>query len=287
VTALTRPMAFGERRFPPLALLVLAAIGAVLLLVVAFYRWDTPSDEHAYWLAARRLADGLPLYDSTATSITPYAYWYPPIVAQVLVPFAVVLPEMLFTAGWTVLMLGCLWWLAGRNLFVALALVAFPPIAVEFWFRNIHLILAVLIVLAIRSRPAWFSIGAAIKISPGLGIAYLLAQRRWRPALVAAGFGVGLLAASILLSPEAWRDFLGIMLSRGPGDVSGFLAVPYIARAIVGLGLAVFAARLPKGIGDVLLVVAIVVALPTLWFTALSTLMAVVPLWRSTRTTNA
>jgi hypothetical protein len=39
-------------------------------------------------------------------------------------------------------------------------------------------------------------------------------------------------------------------------------------------------ARLEPRLGEPLLVVAVVVALPTLWFTALSTLVAIVPLVR-------
>ena len=56
--ALSEPSVVGRLTLPPIGLVVLAAIGAVLLLVVALNRWATPSDEHAYWLAARRLADG-------------------------------------------------------------------------------------------------------------------------------------------------------------------------------------------------------------------------------------
>ena len=43
-----------------------------------------------------------------------------------------------------------LFWLAGRDVLRTLALVAFPPVAVEFWFRNVHLFLAVLVVLGLR-----------------------------------------------------------------------------------------------------------------------------------------
>ena len=186
--ALSEPTAVGRLTLPPLGLVVLAAIGAVLLLVVALDRWATPSDEHAYWLAARRLVDGLPLYDPAATSITPYAYWYPPVFAQVMVPVALVLPSLWFTAAWTLLMLACLWWLADRNVLVALALVAFPPVAVEFWFRNIHLVLAALLVLSVR-RGWLFPVGAAIKLAPGIGIAWLAARGRWRDAGVAVGCG--------------------------------------------------------------------------------------------------
>lgn len=263
-----------------IGLVFLATIGACLLLIVAVTRWAAPADEHAYWLAGQRLLAGEPLYDPSASSITPFAYWYPPIVAQVMAPISAVLPSVVFSWAWTVLMLVCVWWLAGRNVLIALALCAFPPVAVEFWFRNVHLILAVVLVLAIRRWGGWFSIGAAIKLGPGLGIGYLALQRRWREAGVAFGFGAGLLAASVALSPDAWRQFAEIALARGPSDASAILPVPYVGRVIAAVALLVLAARVEPRWGEPLLVVAVVVALPTLWFTALSTLIAIVPLLR-------
>ena len=68
-------------------------------------------------------------------------------------------------------------------------------------------------------------------------------------------------------------------LSRGPGDASGFLPIPYVARLLAGIVLALVATRLDSRWGEPLLVIAVVVALPTLWFTALSTLVAIVPLY--------
>jgi len=263
-----------------LVLAGLAAIGASLLLVTAVNRWGAPSDEHAYWLAGQRLLAGESLYDPTATSITPFAYWYPPIVAQVMAPVSAVLPSWAFSAAWTVLMLVCLWWIAGRDVLRALALCAFPPVAVEFWFRNVHLILAALLVLGIRRWSGWYTVGAAIKLAPGIALAYLAMRGRWREVGTAVGLGVGLLVVSVLLSPEAWRQFVEVMLARGPSDASAFIPVPYFARMIVAAGLLLIAARLEPRWGEPLLVVAVVMALPTLWIAALSTLIAIVPLLR-------
>ena len=263
---------------PSPLIVVLAAVGAVLLLVVAVNRWAVPSDEHAYWLAAQRLINGEPLYDPSATIVTPYAYWYPPVLAQALVPVAAVLPSMAFTALWTVLLLACIWFIAARpplGPLGALALIAFLPVAVELWFRNIHLVLAVLVVLGLRRWPAAFAVGASIKLAPGLGIAYLAARGRWRDAGLATIVGIAILAVSFVLSPDAWRQFLEIVTARGPGEANGFLPIPYFLRAIAGLVLAVIAGRMRPSLGEPLLVVAITVALPTLWFTALSLLAAV------------
>ena len=259
-------------------LILVAAIGASLLLVVALARWGAPSDEHAYWLAARRLFEGQPLYDPTVTIITPFAYLYPPPLAQVLVPVAAVVPDWLFSIGWTVLMGLALFWLAGRDPLRALALIAFPPVAVEFWFRNVHLFLAVLVVLGLRRASGWFAVGAAIKVSPVLGVPYLAVRGRWRDAAIAAGIGLALLVASVLLSPDAWRAYLDFVLSTNPLQQSSFVAVPLPIRGAAGILLALVAGRLSRRLGDPLLVVAVTLALPSLWFTGLSLLVAVVPL---------
>jgi glycosyl transferase family 87 len=286
---IVEPMPLGRMALPPLGLIVLAAIGAVFLVVVATSRWASPNDEHAYWLAGQRLLDGLPLYDPNATSITPFAYWYPPVVAQLVAPISAVVPSEAFSWAWTAVLVACLLYLAGGRPLVALALVAYLPVATELGFRNVHLILAVLIVLAIRRWPVLFAVGAAIKIAPGLGIVYLAVRGRWRDAAVAALVGVVILVVSVALAPRAWADFIDILRARGPGDASSFVPIPYIVRAVVGLVLAIVAGRLEARIGGPLLVVAIVVALPTLWFTALSTLASLVPLlWAgATRTTAA
>jgi Glycosyltransferase family 87 len=276
--ALLAPRQVGRLTMPSPVLVALAAVGGVLLLVVAVNRWGIPSDEHAYWLAAQRLLNGEPLYDPTATIVTPYAYWYPPVVAQALAPIAAVLPSEAFTAAWTVLLLVCIWFLGGRTPLGGLALIAFLPVAVELWFRNIHLVLAVLLVLGIRRWPALFAVGASIKIAPGLGIVYLAAGGRWRAAGLATAVGLAILAVSVALSPDAWRQFIEIVMARGPGEANGFLAVPYGLRAVAGLVLAVVAGRLRPSLGEPLLVVAVTLALPTLWFTALSLLAAIVPL---------
>ncbi|MEJ7748800.1 MAG: glycosyltransferase family 87 protein [Candidatus Limnocylindrales bacterium] len=268
-------MVIGKR---PLWLLIAAAVGASLLLVVATTRWGSPSDEHAYWLAARRLLEGEPLYDPTATITTPFAYLYPPPLAQLLVPVAAVVPSWLFSVGWTVLMGVALFWLAGRDILRALAMIAFPPVAVEFWFRNIHLFLTVLVVLGLRSWSGWFAVGAAAKVSPGLGIAYLAFRGRWREASIALGVGLAALVVSVALTPEAWRAYLDFVLATDPMQTSSFVGVPFPLRAAGGLLLAAVAGRTPRHIGDPVLVVAVTLALPSLWFTGLSLLVGVVPL---------
>ena len=125
-----RPAVRGEgwdaRR---VALVVTAAIGAAFLLIVAVNRWGVPSDEQAYWLAAQRLGAGQPLYDPAAVPGTPYAYWYPPPLAQVLAPFTLFVPDLVYMVAWTVLLLGCQ--LAGETVARAVALPVPGPVVPE------------------------------------------------------------------------------------------------------------------------------------------------------------
>jgi hypothetical protein len=79
--------------------------------------------------------------------------------------------------------------------------------------------------------------------------------------LVAGTFGATLLACSLAVSPDVWRQFLEVAFPLVLRDAPGFLPLPYTAR-------------LEPRIGEPLLVVAVVVALSTLWFAALSTLAA-------------
>lgn len=275
--ALTTSRTARGRQLPPIGLVVLATLGAMVLVVVAMNRWAAPQDEHAYWLAGRRLLAGEHLYDPAATSITPYAYWYPPPLAQLLAPITALLPSTAFSWAWTGLLLACLLWLGRRRPLVALALVAFLPVPIELWFRNVHLVLAVIIALGILRWPWMFAIGAHIKLAPGLGVVYLLVRRRWRDAGLAAAVGIGVLVVSAVLGPSNWADFIAMIRSRGPADISGILPIPYAIRAATGLALTVIAARRPPRWGEPLLVVAIVIASPTLWVDALSMLVALVP----------
>jgi hypothetical protein len=279
VTAATT--ALRSPRF--LALLVLAVLGGSLLVFVAVTRWAVPSDELAYWQAAERLVAGRPLYDPTLPVGTPYIYLYPPPLAQVLAPLTLVVPAVAYMWAWTVLLLGCLWFLGLRRPLVALALVAFLPVAIELWFRNVHLVLAALAVLALRRHAVFWVVGAAIKITPVIGLAYLLAKGRVRDALVAGVIGAVALGASVAVSPDAWRGFLDLALAQGGGASASFVSVPFVARLAIAAVLAVVAGRMAPRWGEVLLVVALVIGNPSLTMTSFAMLAAIVPLWFTAR----
>ncbi len=296
------PVVIGSRRLPSIGLVALAAIGGVLLAVIATAEWTHLNDEYAYWQAGARLWAGQPLYDPSAAPNTPYAYWYPPPLAQVLAPLTAFVSADAFAVLWTVLLLGCLWWLGGRNVLVALALIAFLPVAVELRVRNVHLIIAVLAVLGLRRSWAFWIPAAALKITPALGIAYLAAAGRWRDAGKLALGGAAVLGVSAALAPGPWREFLDVVGARAGTDGGSLFPIPFAVRLAAGAALTVVAGRLaarsvagrapgsvagpaPLWQAEALLIVALVIANPTLWATAFSMLIAILPLWRQQATT--
>ena len=273
------PSSHLARSRPPGWLLALATGGAILLLVVAASRWSTPSDEHAYWLAGHNLLAGQPVYDLARRGpVEPYAYHYPPPFAQLMAPIAAIVPADLWSVLWTAVLLGCLYWLASRNVLVALASIAVLPVAVELWFRNIHLPLAVLTVLGLRRWPVLLGLGALVKLSPGLGLLYLAAKGRLRAAALGVCAALVAAAVSYAISPALWAEFIDVTVGRGPLDASGFVPVPYAFRFAAGVAIVLVAARLRPPWDDGVAIVGMAVALPTLWFTALSFLLAVLPL---------
>ena len=283
---MTAPVIIGDRRLPSIGLVVLAAVGTLLLAVVATTAWQFPTDEHAYWRAAVRFATGGSMYDpTTVVGDSNYGYYYPPPLAQALAPLTSVISSDTFSALWTVLLLACLWWLGGRDFVTALALIAFLPVAVELRARNIHLVLAVLAVLALRRSWLFWVPATAIKVSPVIGIAYLAAARRWREAVLVTMVGAVVLLASVALAPRAWEDFLRIVVAQAGTSGGSLLPVPYPLRLAAGAVIAVVGGLLlsrgRQGVAEGLLISGIVLANPTLWVTAMSMLIAIVPLWRT------
>lgn len=282
----------GTRRFPPIWLVALAGVGGSLLLIIAATDWRHFNDEYAYWLAGMRLAVDQPLYDPSALPNTPFAYWYPPPLAQVLDPLTSFIPADAFSVAWTGLLLVCLWWLAGRNVIVALALIAALPIAVELRVRNVHLLIAVFAVLGLRRSPLFWIPAAALKITPALALVYLAASRQWGAFLKVGVGGLAVLLVSYILAPGDWREFIDIVGDRAGTNGGAMVPIPFAIRFGVGFVLAVIAGRLAlradpehgrrnARLAEALLIVALTVANPTLWVTALSLLVAIVPLSRT------
>jgi hypothetical protein len=262
-----------------LSLVLLAAIGAALLAVVVVLFWRSPGDSFAYWLAAHRLMIGEAVYVTGEAAFAPYAYHYTPPLAQLLAPLTLVLGPIAYVIGYRALEILSVWYLAGRAMLPMLALIAFLPVGVELRFENIHLLMAVAVVLALARWPLLFAIAAIVKVSPGLGIVYLILRRRYRDAAITVGVGIAICIASYLLNASLWRDFVASIGDRAGITGNSLIPVPYIVRAVAGLVLTAVGGVVGGRRGELLLVAGITAANPNLALNGFAVLAAAVPIW--------
>ncbi len=262
-----------------IVLSLLAAAGASLLAVIVATFWMGPNDSLAYWIAGHRLVTGLPIYWPTEIAFEPYAYHYPPPLAQVLAPLTVVVPALAYCIAYRVLMIVTLWDLAGRSMLKMLALIAFVPVAVALRIENVEIFIAAGIVYGLRRWPWLFSIGALVKVSPGLGIIYLAMRRRWRDFAISVLVGAVITGISLALAPDLWRSSLEAITGRTSMVGNSLIPVPYAVRAIAGFVLTIVAGLLGRRRGELLLVGAITIANPGLSLQGFAVLAAAIPIW--------
>jgi alpha-1,2-mannosyltransferase len=210
------------RLLPVFAIVVFAASTATTLAVAG----DTLGyDFRAYHSAATRLLAGQPPYDTTYTASGGFGlFYYPPTFLLLAVPVGF-LPVGPATWAWIGLLLGAFG--AGvalmpvrpttRWLIVLLAGLSWP------FVYNVKLgqvgpLLFLLFAVGWRGleRPAWLglsgALGAAIKIQPGLILAWALLTRRWAAVAVGVVTLIVLTAASALVAGvPAWTDFVAII----------------------------------------------------------------------------
>lgn len=201
------------------------------------------------------------------------AYQYGPPFAQALAPLQAV-PWDAFVVAWTVLGAAALVWLTGW-LSVPLALA--PMVTREAWYGNVHLLLAVALVAGFRRPWAWAFV-LLTKVTPGVCLLWFAARRDWRSLGVAIGATAGVVAASWALAPWMWSEWLALL-----GDLAGRSAPTATALPLGPLWLRVAVAGAISVVAGLAglrwpLAVALVLAMPSVWFAGLSVLVALVPL---------
>jgi hypothetical protein len=209
---------------PVLALATVAlTVGATLAVAGDTLGYDFL----AYHAAATRVLDGLPAYDTSFEAAGGFGlFYYPPTFVPLVLPLGL-LATATATWAWIGLLLGAFG--AGvailpvsrrtRWLIVLLAGLSWPFLyAVKLGQVGPLLFLAFAAGWRWMDRPAVLgasgALGAAIKMQPGLVLAWALLTRRW----AALAWGAGVLAAAAVLAtlvagPGAWSDFL-LLLSR-------------------------------------------------------------------------
>lgn len=193
------------------------------------------------------------------------AYLYSPAFVQLLAPLRE-LPWPPFLIVWTGLLLAALARLSGPILFVPLLALALH----EVWGGNIHLLLALAIVVGFRWPAAWAFV-LLTKVTPGVGLLWFAVRREWR-SLAVALVATGVVAAgSALLAPHLWQDWLALLRSStGSSTVSGSVPIPVLWRLPVAVAIIVWAARTDR---RWLLPIGAMLSLPVIWWGGLAMIL--------------
>jgi hypothetical protein len=230
-------------------------------------------DAYAYWAIDLGDLYGRSIGNTSALG----AFRYTPAAGQLFAPFHA-LPWELFLAIWTAAIVAALIWLVGRSW---LLLFAFPPIPLELYHGNIHLFMAIAIVLGFRYPIAWAFI-VLTKVSPGVGALWFAFRGEWRKFAIAVGGTAAIAAASYLIAPNLWRDYVSTMvdnLAYDPGHPYP-VPIPVPIRMAAGAAIVWWGARTDR---RWVVPVAVVLSLPIIWFHGLAVLAACIPLWREDR----
>ena len=151
---------------------------AFALIVVSYFGRSLGYDGFSYW--SIDLDD---LYGRTvANNFGLGAFRYAPPVAYLFAPLGL-LPWWLFVVLWGALMVGTTLWLGGRW---GLVLLALPPVALELYHGNVHLLMAAAIALGFRHPWTWAFV-ILTKVTPGIGLLWFAVRREWRHLGIAIG----------------------------------------------------------------------------------------------------
>jgi len=202
-------------RVARLASMALALTGAVILIGAAMSANVHP-DADAYWLAAQRLHQGLPLYSGPVgdeTQIYRYAPWF----AYAWLPLTY-LPRELAFAIWRAILLAtsvaAVWPLLRRPTPASLTLAVLMGglLVSNLPAANVTALLVGLLTVTLRTRagPVAVGIAASLKLFPILLAAGYVAERRWWAA-----------AASVTVAVLLWAQLLLFDLSRYPVNIGG------------------------------------------------------------------
>lgn len=252
------------------------------VLFLAGERWDYRS----YYQGALRLAEGQPLYQG----FTGTTYVYPPLLAQVLAPFARVLGwdglAVVWLIGGAALLIGATALLGryastpARRRMVWIMPLLFTPVVQGFWVGQVSfLMLAGLVGVwaAVRAdrrslAGALLALLAWIKVYPALLVIYFVWRRDWRliRAVIVAGLLLGLFQVVVSgpdLMIEYFTDLLPGLSSQG--QIEGL----FKNCSILGFSQRLFTANAsilplvdaPALAGPTRLVLSLLVAGATVW----------------------
>jgi hypothetical protein len=167
---------------------------------------------------------------------------YSPPIALVLAPFHA-LPWLAFVSAWYTLLFSAIVWLGRRSF---LAVLAFPPVAVDLYHGNIHLLLAAAIALGFRWPGAWSAV-LLTKLTPGVGLLWFVVRREWRNLAIALGVTCAIAIVTFVVLPTQWIEWVSMLASSaGTPPPWPALPIPLWLRVPVAAAIVIWGARRDK-----------------------------------------
>ena len=228
---------------------VLAGFGLLLGIEVLILHLTTDplADVHAYYDAGARLNAGLPLYEQTADPNFNYYYFYPPLLAIVFRPLAL-LPFTTAALIWeAVLLVATVLTFRRIGLREPVVLVACILALPILWTLAIGQAQALVTLLLTYGNPFAVALAANIKVFPGLVAVYWVGRREWRRLGIFAAWMAALIAFQFVVEPAAtlgYIDFLRFDLVANVQNLSLYAISPIlwqvsvVVMAVVALILA-------------------------------------------------
>lgn len=224
--------------------MVLAAVvGALLALETTLLHITTDplNDAQAYYWAGGRLNAGLPLYPPDQSVETPLGYPYPPLIAILWRPLAL-LPWPVAAGIWEIVILASfaatVWRLGARRptTWLAIGMLGLP-IA---WCLIIGQVQVILTMFLVFATPWSVALAANIKLFPALMALWWVGRRDWHGLGRFAIAMVVLLAIQFVLAPQACLDYVTAISLKQVGEVRNIS--PYAISPLLWAGLAAIGA---------------------------------------------
>jgi hypothetical protein len=241
---------------------------AFTLVVVTSVGRSLAYDAFSYWSI-----DFADLYGRTVESnFTLGAFRYAPPIAFLFGPLGA-LPWWLYVWLWAALMVACVVFLGGRWALVVLAL---PPVALELYHGNVHLLMAVAIALGFRYPQTWAFV-LLTKVTPGVGLLWFAVRREWRSLAIALGMTAVVSAVAYAAAPHYWTEWIEATVSNLDQPQSYSIPPPAWIRLPIAAALVFWGARTDR---PWTVPVSATIGLPIIWPHGLCLALAAVPFLR-------
>jgi alpha-1,2-mannosyltransferase len=238
----------------------LAIVVIIMWLLVTLQR-SVPfgRDAWAYYAAAQAIAAGGDPYAAAPIAPTAPPYLYPPLLALLLAPLALLPLDALALVWQTIVLLSLLTLIPLLRPFLgwrtaAIAVLCFLPTWQTFYDGQINGIIAILLVAAVLGvqrgahgqAGAALALGALLKITPITTLLVLTAQRNWRAVAAAVMTVIAVVGVTLpIVGVQAWLDgsISAVQSERADAGLRSLSSIVYTvsgsASVVPMLGVAV------------------------------------------------